>query len=181
MKGSKIILKKFKIITTLLFVVIITFTSITQVYADAGEKLNMKVLVNGEDSKDFERKDIPANLNECYTKLDNILNNREKRKIKNTSKDDLIDYHFSLGLWIRNNWIRPSNSRIKNVFLEKGIKDPDTMSTEIIEGYHNYLSENYKSGIIDDIPSKVSMICFLLFFISTFIVIFFIRLKGEKI
>ncbi|MDR1564032.1 MAG: hypothetical protein LBS74_03655 [Oscillospiraceae bacterium] len=89
---------------------------------------------------DFERLDIPATLEECYKALDKELKEEDKLKIKNSSVDDLGDYHFGLGMWIRNNWIYPTSNRIARVFLDAGINQPDTMSSMIIEGYHFYLN-----------------------------------------
>ena len=94
-------------------------------------------------TKDFVRLDIPATLDECYEVLDNELTGKAKRDIKKSSLDGLIDYHFGLGLWIRNNWIYPvysAEDRIVRVFLDAGITHPDDMSHEIITGYHYYLN-----------------------------------------
>jgi len=91
-------------------------------------------------TKDFERLDIPSTLEECYAVLDKELDVKTKNAIKNSSIDDLIEYHFGLGTWIRNNWIYPANDRIEKVFLEAGFDHPDDMSQEIIVGYHYYLN-----------------------------------------
>jgi len=91
-------------------------------------------------TKDFERPDIPATLDECYKALDKELDTKTKNAIKKSSVEDLIEYHFSLGLWIRNNWIYPANNKIEKVFLDAGFDHPDDMSSEIIIGYHYYLN-----------------------------------------
>ena len=45
---------------------------------------------------------IPKTKNEAFAQLDAILSEKEKSELV---KSDAIKYHFSLGMWIRNNWI----------------------------------------------------------------------------
>jgi hypothetical protein len=47
---------------------------------------------------------IPKTKEECFDMLDKMLSEEDKQLMM---KDDTIDYHFTLGLWIRNNWIYP--------------------------------------------------------------------------
>lgn len=90
-------------------------------------------------SRDFERLDIPGTLEESFKALDSVLSEKEKNQLKETSEDDLIKYHRSLGAWIRNNWIYPSSTRIARLFLKRGINHPDDISFKIIQMYHSYL------------------------------------------
>ena len=90
---------------------------------------------------DFTRTDIPATLEECYAALDTLLDEATKEDIKTSSGDELIgNYHFGLGMWIRNNWIYPAADKIAKVFLDAGIDHPDDMSSIILEGYRSYLN-----------------------------------------
>jgi len=91
-------------------------------------------------TRDYERPDIPLTLNDCYTALNKQLDEQTKNDIKISSVNELYKYHFSLGMWIRNNWIRQTNSRITKVFFDNNIKNPDEMSQTIIIGYHYYLN-----------------------------------------
>ena len=43
---------------------------------------------------------IPQTKNEAFAQLDAMLSEKEKRELV---KSNPIEYHFSLGLWIRNN------------------------------------------------------------------------------
>jgi hypothetical protein len=62
-------------------------------------------------TNDYERLDIPLSLNDCYLAFNNLLNDEVKNDIKNSPVDDLLKYHHvGLGLWIRNNWIYPSQA-----------------------------------------------------------------------
>lgn len=92
-------------------------------------------------SSDFERLDIPGTLDECFKCLDSLLSEDDKRILKETPENELKKYHHSLGAWIRNEWIRPSKTRIAKYFLDKEIRHPDTMSSLIIKYYHRYLNE----------------------------------------
>ena len=45
---------------------------------------------------------IPQTKNEAFALLDAMLSEEDKSAIMN---GDPIEFHFSLGMWIRNNWI----------------------------------------------------------------------------
>lgn len=45
---------------------------------------------------------IPKTKDEAFSQLDEMLSDKEK---SNIVKSDPIVFHFSLGIWIRNNWI----------------------------------------------------------------------------
>ena len=45
---------------------------------------------------------IPKTKNEAFAQLDAMLSEDEKLEMV---KSDPFEYHFSLGMWIRNNWI----------------------------------------------------------------------------
>jgi len=99
-------------------------------------------------TRDYIRLDIPATLEECYKELDKELDFLTRLAIKHSSVENLGIHHFGTGLWIRNNWIYPSNDRIDKVFRDAGIYEPDEMSYEIILGYHYYLNGiRYEIGL----------------------------------
>ena len=45
---------------------------------------------------------IPKTKNEAFAQLDAMLSEEEKSEL---AMSDPFEYHFSLGVWIRNNWI----------------------------------------------------------------------------
>ena len=49
---------------------------------------------------------IPKTKQEAFAQLDAMLSEEEKSEL---AKSDPIDYHFTLGMWIRNNWIYEQN------------------------------------------------------------------------
>jgi len=94
----------------------------------------------------YDRKDLPLTLNDYYTFLDNMLDEKIKEKIKKSSEGKLItDYHRTLGLWIRNKWFFINNIRIHNIFQKNGIWHQDDMSHTILNGYRYYLQGKNKT------------------------------------
>jgi hypothetical protein len=91
-------------------------------------------------TRDYERLDIPLSLLDCYLALNDLLDIEIKEDIRNSSIRDLIKYHMSLGMWIRNNWLRQSNNRITGTLYSNGLRHLDDMSQIIIVGYHYYLN-----------------------------------------
>ena len=73
----------------------------------------------------------------------------KKRKKGKKDKNELangeaIEFHFSLGMWIRNNWIYEQNeediTRLAKAFrMDYIVFDPDGLSGKIIEYYQRYL------------------------------------------
>jgi len=83
---------------------------------------------------------IPNDLFDCYHHLDKLLSDSMKLQIK--VSNNLIDFHFSLGRWIRNTMGLWTCSRFKRYFQRNNIKNPDDMSGLIIEGYKCYLNDS---------------------------------------
>ena len=46
---------------------------------------------------------LPSNKKECYAQLDEMLSEAYKKAI--VEAGDLFEFHFTLGLRIRNNWL----------------------------------------------------------------------------
>ena len=45
---------------------------------------------------------IPQTKKEAFAQLDEMLSEKDKNDL---IKCDAIEFHFSLGMWLRNNWI----------------------------------------------------------------------------
>ena len=45
----------------------------------------------------------PKTKKECFAQLDEMLSEADKKAI--VEAEDLFEFHFTLGLWIRNNWL----------------------------------------------------------------------------
>ncbi len=84
---------------------------------------------------------VPKTKNEAFAQLDAMLSEEEKSEL---AKSDPIDYHFTLGMWIRNNWIYEQNEedvkRLAKAFrTEMPFLEADELSMKIIEYYQRYL------------------------------------------
>lgn len=84
---------------------------------------------------------IPKTKNETFAQLDEMLSEEEKHEMV---KSDPIEYHFSLGMWIRNNWIYQQEEedvmRLAKAFrIDMPFIRADDLSEKIIEYYQRYL------------------------------------------
>ena len=85
--------------------------------------------------------EIPQTKQETFAQLDEMLSEEDKNELV---KGDAIEFHFSLGMWIRNNWIYEQNeedvNRLAKAFRTDFIVfDLDGLSGKIIESYQRYL------------------------------------------
>ena len=82
---------------------------------------------------------IPKNAREAYAILDKKLSKKEKAAL--LSSGDSIDFHFGLGMWIRNNWIYPKDgiTSEQNGWMKDEICFGDMLSDKIIKGYIRHL------------------------------------------
>ena len=90
---------------------------------------------------------IPKTKEECFTILDEMLTEEDKPSI--VEMEDTIELHFTLGMWIRNNWIYPQNQeeveKLLRQFDDSGDEDmplfihPDDYSSAILDAYQEHL------------------------------------------
>ena len=90
---------------------------------------------------------IPRTRTECFEILDETLSQEDKQAI--AQMEDTIELHFSLGMWIRNNWIYPQSQedveKLLKQFNESGDDDlplfmhPDDYSSVILDACQDYL------------------------------------------
>ena len=84
---------------------------------------------------------IPQTKKEAFAQLDAMLSEEDKSAIMN---GDPIEFHFSLGMWIRNNWIYEQEEedvkRLAKAFrTDMLFFEADNLSEKIIEYYQRYL------------------------------------------
>ena len=84
---------------------------------------------------------IPKTKKECFALLDEMLSEEDKRAIVEKNEFEL---HFTLGLWIRNNWLHPQSQEETEELLKSFGKDsmfchPDDSSSIILEAYRTHL------------------------------------------
>src|SRR5262249_52365988 len=84
---------------------------------------------------------IPKNLAECFAELDRILSEIDKKEMKQLPKrEDMIRYHLTLGMWMRNNWGLHGGSRLLKYFYDRRLRDPEDMSTIVLFFYYDWLT-----------------------------------------
>ena len=86
------------------------------------------------------KKQKPKNLIECIQMLDKNLKKQDKEYIKTLTEDEFfMESHFTIGMGIRNEWIRSGNPELVKFFLDQGVKHPDDMSAMILTSYYRHL------------------------------------------
>ena len=86
----------------------------------------------------------PKTAAEAFKRLDKRLSEEEKKAIREA--EDMIDFHFSLGMWIRNYWIYTGEKENKEALArdlneEPGLFYGDFASSIILEAYQKHLKE----------------------------------------
>jgi hypothetical protein len=69
-----------------------------------------------------------------------MLPAKVRDEMKQGAEDDMVGYHFGLGMWMRNNWELWGGSRLAQYFEKLGIHHPEDMSSIILEGYWCHLN-----------------------------------------
>jgi len=83
----------------------------------------------------------PKNLEECNIYFDKHLKTKDIKYIKNLAADETYKLHFSLGLYIRNNWIYGERDpELVKFLIDAGLHAPDDMSGIIIKNYWHHLN-----------------------------------------
>lgn len=86
------------------------------------------------------KKQKPKNLTECIQMLDKNLKKEDKEYIKTLTEEEFfMESHFTIGMGIRNEWIRSGNPELVKFFLDQGVKHPDDMSAMILTSYYRHL------------------------------------------
>lgn len=84
---------------------------------------------------------IPTDIFSCCKQLDLLLCDSTKQNIREKKDEmELAEYHFSIGLWMRNNWGLWGGSRLQQYFFSKNVMHPDNMSGIILVAYNKYLN-----------------------------------------
>lgn len=79
----------------------------------------------------------------AFARLDKRLSQKDKNAILKAR--DMIDFHFSLGMWIRNTWIYGNEEeRVKALAKDLGEGlwfSADDLSSAILDGYKKHLKK----------------------------------------
>lgn len=82
--------------------------------------------------------DYPPELQACWQRLDSLFTAEDLGRITSEPESYMNNYHFSVGLTIRNNWIRQGDGKLHSYFNNLGITHPDDMSSIILNTYWCY-------------------------------------------
>jgi len=94
----------------------------------------------GQIKSSYMKKEKPKNLTECIQMLDKNLKKQDKEYLKTLTEDEFfMESHFTIGMGIRNEWIRSGNPELVTFFLDQGVKHPDDMSAMILTSYYRHL------------------------------------------
>ena len=90
---------------------------------------------------------IPKTKKECFALLNEMLSEEDKQAI--IEGKDVNEFHFSIGLWIRNNWLYPQSEEETDKLLKDFGEDPlfchpDGQSSIILKAYRKYLKRKIK-------------------------------------
>jgi hypothetical protein len=85
---------------------------------------------------------VPKTKKDCFAQLEEMLSETDKKAIAEAK--DIIEFHFTLGLWIRNNWLYDrSEEELESLSKAFGVDTPffeaDDLSSEILEAYQKHL------------------------------------------
>ena len=89
-------------------------------------------------TKDPREKDglyIPKNLPDALVEMDKMLTSEFKKEFQASKESKLSSYHFSLGMWMRNNWGLWAGSRLYKSLAQEGLSHPDDMSGVLLKEY----------------------------------------------
>ena len=86
---------------------------------------------------------IPKNLTEAVQYFEQNWSEKELNNFKNKKESEaVIELHFEIGLWIRNNWIRSDKDTIlRTYFNGLEIYAPDDISSIILTSLHRTLNK----------------------------------------
>ena len=84
---------------------------------------------------------IPQDLDDCFVQLKKLLKSEDIEKMRGGTEEDMNQYHFGLGMWMRNTWGLWGGSRLAKWFNAQGIKHPDDMSGIILDSFWRYLNK----------------------------------------
>lgn len=89
---------------------------------------------------------IPRNLEESFHFLDTMLHAETISLIRSLpDRKAMSEFHFVLGMWLRNNWGFWAGSRLQQYFVQRGVEHPDNMSGTLLEYYYDYLHGNHQA------------------------------------
>jgi len=82
---------------------------------------------------------VPKDLDDCFVELKKMLPSKVLNEMQVKTEKEMIEYHFGLGVWLRNNWGLWGGSRLATYFKKIGLVHPDDMSGLILTTFWRHL------------------------------------------
>ena len=83
----------------------------------------------------------PKNIEESLAYFEKNWTDNAKNVFKNKIESDAVtELHMTVGMWIRNSWIRHGNDSLINQFHKIGVYHPDDISSIILTSLHRKLN-----------------------------------------
>lgn len=83
---------------------------------------------------------IPKDLDAAFLELDRMLTKELRDEMRKGSERNMAQYHFGLGMWMRNNWGFWKDLDLAKWFNKKGVFHPDDMSGVVLTSYWRCLN-----------------------------------------
>lgn len=84
---------------------------------------------------------IPNTLDEAYLSLDASLKPEDRLAfMQRPEREAVMEAHYAVGLYIRNQWLRSGKSALVKLLHEKGAQSFDDMSSMILHSYWRHLN-----------------------------------------
>jgi sulfur relay (sulfurtransferase) DsrC/TusE family protein len=85
---------------------------------------------------------VPISIPECFQILDAVVDDISIDMIRNKREGELVDCHFELGMFIRNNWLYDQTSPFVQYLRSQGLSwmQEDDVSGFLIKLYWEYLN-----------------------------------------
>lgn len=77
----------------------------------------------------------PTSLNAAVDCLNKHLPDEAKTRLLDRPFDNLVEEHFGLGMWIRNNWALWGDGPLAEDMRMQGFRHPDDISTVILNSF----------------------------------------------
>ena len=82
---------------------------------------------------------LPEPVAIAFWRLDRELAPADRDSIRVRTAEQMIEYHFSLGLHLRNEYGLWQGGPLQDYFVSRGVTHPDEMSGILLEAYRQYL------------------------------------------
>ena len=92
------------------------------------------------------KKNFPLTKESAFARLDKRLSEEDKKSILKAR--NIIEVHFTLGMWVRNTWIYGNEEeRVESLAKDLGEEifwDADSVSSALLDGYKKHLRQMSK-------------------------------------